>query len=60
MMVSKRSYELQPYIVKQFLDFPDENFTAKQVQQFLGVINYMAEFVSKLASIIKPLQLLLK
>lgn len=60
MTILKRSYKLQQHIAKQLLDFLDENFTAKQVQQFLGVINYMVEFVPKLASIIKLLQVMLR
>lgn len=60
MTISNGSFELQPHISHQLLNFPDKDFSPKQVQQFLGIVNYMAEFIPKLASIIKPLQLLLK
>lgn len=60
MTISKGSYEIQPHITKQLLDFQDENLTTKQVQQFFGIINYMAKFIPNLATIIKPLHHMLK
>ena len=38
-------YIAQPHIFQELHNFPDENLTRKQVQQFLGNINYVSEFI---------------
>ena len=42
-------YITQPYIARALEDFPNENLSKKQIQQFLGIINYMSEFLPNLA-----------
>ncbi|ESQ47393.1 hypothetical protein EUTSA_v10028344mg [Eutrema salsugineum] len=49
MHISKGQYHLQPHIATQLNEFPDDKLSFKQVQQFLGVVNYMAEFIHGLA-----------
>ncbi|ESQ51075.1 hypothetical protein EUTSA_v10023188mg, partial [Eutrema salsugineum] len=49
MHISKGQYHLQPHIATQLNKFPDDKLSFKQVQQFLGVVNYMAEFIHGLA-----------
>ncbi|RYR41952.1 hypothetical protein Ahy_A08g038396 [Arachis hypogaea] len=33
------------HIAKGLINFPDENMTVKQVQQFLGIVNYIRDFI---------------
>ncbi|CAE6074580.1 unnamed protein product [Arabidopsis arenosa] len=49
MHISQGEYHLQPHIATQLDEFPDENLSFKQVQQFLGIVNYMSEFIHGLA-----------
>ena len=49
-----------PHIAQKLLHFPESNFTEKQVQQFLGIINYIRDFLphvnhhtSKLSALLK-------
>ncbi|KAK1392713.1 Acid phosphatase [Heracleum sosnowskyi] len=55
MCISKGQYQLQPHIATQLDHFSDENLTFKQVQQFLGIVNYMAEFILDLVKYMTPL-----
>ncbi|KAH0729906.1 hypothetical protein KY289_001094 [Solanum tuberosum] len=34
-----------PHVCEELVKFPDTNFTVKQLQQFLGVINYVRDFI---------------
>ncbi|XP_042509130.1 uncharacterized protein LOC122084761 [Macadamia integrifolia] len=43
--ISKGQYHLQPHIATSLQLFPDGPLTKKQVQQFLGIVNYMTEFL---------------
>jgi hypothetical protein len=60
MHFSQGKYQPQPHIVQELLNFPDENLTIKQIQQFLGIINYIRDFILKLAKYTSQLSLLLK
>ncbi|OMO87787.1 Zinc finger, CCHC-type [Corchorus capsularis] len=53
-------YVAQPHIGQALQDFPDENLTKKQIQQFLGIVNYMSDFLLNLAKISNPLRIMLK
>jgi hypothetical protein len=46
MTISNGAYHLQPHIASQL----DKLLSKKMVQQFLGIINYMAEFIPKVAA----------
>ncbi|GAA0148334.1 hypothetical protein LIER_07807 [Lithospermum erythrorhizon] len=48
MHISEGKFQLQPHIANELKTFPDENLTFKQVQQFLGIVNYMADFIHNL------------
>ena len=60
MKLSQGKYEVQPHIAQELLKFPDENLTKIQIQQFLGIVNYLRDFVLKLLAITKPLSDMLK
>ncbi|XP_024971957.1 uncharacterized protein LOC112510840 [Cynara cardunculus var. scolymus] len=44
------TYQPQPHVAQELRKFPDKLTSQKEIQQFLGLINYMADFLSKLSS----------
>ena len=60
MHFSQGKYQPQPHIAQELLNFPDENLTVKQIQQFLGIINYIRDFLPRLAKYTSPLSQMLK
>nr|KYP55626.1 polyprotein [Cajanus cajan] len=60
MKFSQGSYQPQPHIAEELLNFPEENLSVKQIQQFLGIINYIRDFIPKVARYTSPLSKLLK
>ena len=60
MKLSQGKYEAQPHIAQELIKFPDENLTNVHIQQFLGIVNYLRDFVPKLSIITKPLSDMLK
>ena len=53
-------YVAQPHISQELYNFPNSNLTRKLVQQFLGIVNYVSEFIPNLAQMTGPLNQLLK
>jgi len=52
------TYTLQPHISTTLLQFPDHLPFHKSIQQFLGLVNYMADFIPHIAkhrAILTPL-----
>ena len=47
---------LQPHIAEKLRSFPDDLEDLKQVQKFLGVLNYARPFLKELAQVARPLQ----
>ena len=39
------TYQPQPHIAQELLNFPDENLIVKQIQPFLGIVNYIRDFI---------------
>ena len=60
MHFSKGTYQPQPHIAEELLNFPDEKFTVKQIQQFLGILNYIRDFIPNAAKYTSQLSKLLK
>ena len=52
--------EMQPHICEKIANFPDHLVDRKQVERFLGCINYVNDFLPNLAWLKGPLQDLLK
>jgi hypothetical protein len=48
------------HIAEELQKFSDGPFMRKQVQQFLGIIQHLRNFISKVAQMTRPLQLRLK
>ena len=60
MKIQNGHYQPRPHIAQELLHFPESNFTKTQVQQFLGIINYICDFLphvnhhtSKLSALLK-------
>ena len=42
-------YTLQPHIAVSIGEYPDKLINTKQIQQFLGIVNYMSYFIPKIS-----------
>ncbi|RDY09252.1 hypothetical protein CR513_06399, partial [Mucuna pruriens] len=60
MHFSQGIYQPQPHIAEELLKFPDQSLTVKQIQQFLGIVNYIRDFIPHVAKYTSPLSKLLK
>lgn len=49
MILKDGHYHPGPHIAAELLKFPDIDFTKKQIQQFLGIVNYVRDFIPKVA-----------
>ncbi|GKB08564.1 putative reverse transcriptase domain, viral movement protein [Tanacetum coccineum] len=49
MEISDGKYQPQPHVAQELLKFSDELSSQKIIQQFLGLVNYMADFLPKLS-----------
>ncbi|KAH9671297.1 hypothetical protein KPL70_017319 [Citrus sinensis] len=49
MVIKDGHYQPGQHIAIELLKFPDTNFTKKQIQQFLGIVNYVRDFIPKVA-----------
>lgn len=58
--VDGNGIELQSHILEKITSFPDKLIDKKQVQSFLGILNYASDFINNLAALRKPFQELLK
>ncbi|KAH9724588.1 hypothetical protein KPL70_007541 [Citrus sinensis] len=46
MIIKDGHYQPGKHIAQELLHFPDQQLSKKQVQQFLGIINYIRDFIS--------------
>lgn len=60
MYISNGQYSLQPHIYKSLQEFLDKLTSVKQIQQFLGLVNYMVDVIPKIAKYRGSLSQLLK
>ncbi|KAK8279003.1 hypothetical protein V6Z11_1Z118100 [Gossypium hirsutum] len=60
MIINEGRYQPHPSIAEELKKFPARNFSQKQVQQFLGIVNYLRDFVPKISKFINPLRKMLK
>ncbi len=58
--IKDSKYHPQPHIATKIMNFPDDHLTRRQVQQILGLVNYIREFIPKLSSILHPLHVYLR
>ncbi|KAK0580148.1 hypothetical protein LWI29_037057 [Acer saccharum] len=45
MHISNGQYRPGPHLAIRLLDFPNSDLSVKQVQQFLGIVNYVRDFI---------------
>ena len=60
MHLKYEQYIAQSHISQELHNFPGSNLTRKQIQQFLGIINYVSKFIPNLVKMTSPLNQLLK
>jgi hypothetical protein len=56
LILSKGEVELQDHVLKKLSDFPDEILDQKQLQRFLGCLNYIRQFYENQAKDVRILQ----
>lgn len=59
MRFSNGQYYLGPHIAEELLKFPDQ-LTPKEIQQFLGIVNYLKDFIPQCSKYTSPLSRILK
>ena len=60
MVIKDGHYEPVPHIATELLKFPYTNLTKKQIQQFLGIVNYVCDFIPKITIHTSQLSCMLK
>ncbi|KAK8341934.1 hypothetical protein V6Z12_A08G198300 [Gossypium hirsutum] len=60
MDIKEGKYSPGPHIAQELLKFPSKDLSFKQVQQFIGIVNYLRDFIPKVSKCINPLQKMLK
>ncbi|KAL5842734.1 hypothetical protein ACOSQ3_013337 [Xanthoceras sorbifolium] len=60
MHIDSKGIQLQKHILEKITSFPDRLTDKKQVQNFLGILNYASDFIANLASLRKPFQDLIR
>ncbi|KAL0445482.1 UNVERIFIED_CONTAM: polyprotein [Sesamum latifolium] len=53
-------YQPSPHITQELLKFPEENLIVKEIQQFLGIVNYIKDFIPQCSLYTSQLTKLLK
>ena len=49
MVIKDGQYQPGLHIATELLKFLDTNLTKKQIQQFIGIVNYVRDFIPKVA-----------
>ncbi|KAK8508952.1 hypothetical protein V6N12_058097 [Hibiscus sabdariffa] len=60
MNLKGEQYQPGPHIAQELLKFPEEDLSKKQVLQFLGIVNYLRDFIPKISKYTNPLRKMLK
>ena len=60
MHFSQGNYNPGPYITQELSSFPDDNLTTKQIQQFLGIIKFIHDFIPQASHHTSQLSKMLK
>ena len=56
LLIDSEGIELQNHILEKIKDFPEKLTDRKQLQSFLGILNYAEGFIKNLADLRKPLR----
>ncbi|KAK8526460.1 hypothetical protein V6N12_020931 [Hibiscus sabdariffa] len=60
MHLKEGKYHPGPHIVQELIKFLDKDLSKKQILQFLGIVNYLRDFVPKISKYTNPLRKMLK
>nr|AHC13200.1 polyprotein [Citrus endogenous pararetrovirus] len=60
MIIKDGHYQPGKHVAQELLHFPDQQLSKKQVQQFLGIINYIRDFIPHVDHYTRHLSALLK
>ncbi|KAK8494604.1 hypothetical protein V6N11_064766 [Hibiscus sabdariffa] len=60
MHLKEGRYHPGSHIAQELLKFPDDNLSKKQILQFLGIVNYLRDFLPKISKYTNPLRKMLK
>ncbi|KAK8972527.1 hypothetical protein V6N11_081642 [Hibiscus sabdariffa] len=60
MHLKEGKYHPGPHIAQELLKFPDKDLSKKQILQFLGIVNYLRDFIPKISKYTNPLRKMLK
>jgi len=60
MVFTDGAYTPGTHIAEELQKFPDGPLMRKQIQQFLGIVQYLRNFIPRVAQMTRPLQLMLK
>ena len=60
MYFTRGKYVPQPHITEELPKIPDENMSTKHIQQFLGTLNYIKDFIPHISECTTKLSKLLK
>ncbi|KAK8999122.1 hypothetical protein V6N11_070299 [Hibiscus sabdariffa] len=60
MHLKEGKYHSGSHIAQELLKFPDKDLSKKQILQFLGIVNYLRDFVPKISKYTNPLRKMLK
>ncbi|KAK9230040.1 hypothetical protein WN944_023007 [Citrus x changshan-huyou] len=58
MVIKDGHYQPGKHIAQELLHFPDQQLSKRQIQQFLGIINYIRDFIPHIAQNPPPLKLI--
>ena len=60
MILKDGNFQPGPHIAQELLHFPDQDMSRKQIQQFLGIVNYLRDFIPHVARHTSHLSIMLK
>ncbi|PKI69026.1 hypothetical protein CRG98_010604 [Punica granatum] len=60
MQLANDQCQPEPHMAQELLKYLEEPLTKKQIQQFLGTVNYLKDFLPKIAKLTRPLEKMLK
>ena len=60
MVLKDGHYHPGPHIAQELTKFPNTDLNKKQIQQFLGIVNYLRDFIPKVAVYTSKLSGMLK
>ncbi|PKI71203.1 hypothetical protein CRG98_008378 [Punica granatum] len=59
-LLANGQYQPEPHVAQELLKYPEESLTKKKIQQFLSTVNFLRDFLPKIAKLTCPLEKMLK